>query len=425
VKRRAFRLRRGLAVLTAALGLMLMPALGVVSAAGPSAAATEPSVTEPARVLVLFRASPPHFRGGSDYESGYGDRQGRAARRRLAARLAHAQGLTLVTDWPMPLLGLDCYVMQAPPGRSAAEVASQLSADPAVAWAEPMNLYRGQAAAHNDPLFLLQPAARLWRLADLHEISTGENVRVAEIDSMVDVAHPDLVGQVLLSKNFVDDHPATPERHGTGVAGVIVARADNGQGLVGVAPRARLLALRACWQNGPNSPLALCDSLSLAKALLFAIERHAQVINLSLSGPPTPLLGKLIDAAAARGAVVVGAYDPDLPAGGFPASHPGVIAVADHGPVPASVMLAPGRDIPVPVPGGGWGLADGSSYATAHVSGLVALLRQHGPVSRASLVLASDRRGVRAIDTCASLLRAFGPCTCACARVSNATLQSR
>src|SRR5206468_5692298 len=107
------------------------------------------------------------------------------------------------------------------------------------------------------------------------------------------------------------------------------------------------------------------DSLSLAKALVFAIEHKAEVINLSLSGPPAPLLGKLIDVAGARGAAVVGAYDPDLPAGGFPASHPGVIAVSDSGPAPPSVFLAPGRDIPVTEPGGRWGLADGSSYAAA------------------------------------------------------------
>src|SRR5205823_974050 len=100
--------------------------------------------------------------------------------------------------------------------RSAAEVASELSADPSIAWAEPMNLYRAQAVSHNDPLFPLQPAARLWRLGDLHEISTGQNVRVAEIDSRVDVAHPDLVGQIQLAQDFVPDHPAAAERHGTG-----------------------------------------------------------------------------------------------------------------------------------------------------------------------------------------------------------------
>jgi hypothetical protein len=421
--------RRGLAAAPAALVLMLLVALTGAHAraqtapARPSSARPSPAVAVPlpeaSQILVMLRAAPPHFRAGADYSTGYDDRQGRAARRRLAQRLARARGLTLVTDWPMPLLGVDCYVMQAQPGKPAAEAASELSAEPGVAWAEPMSLYRARAAAPNDPLFPAQPAARLWRLGDLHEISTGRNVRVAEIDTRVDERHPDLAGQIELQADFVRDHPGPAERHGTGIAGVIVARADNGVGIVGVAPAARLLALRACWQVGPGSA-ALCDSLSLAKALEFAIEHKAQVINLSLSGPTAPLLGKLIDVANARGAAVVGAYDPDLPGGGFPASHPGVFAVADAGPAPRSVLLAPGRDIPVPEPGGTWGLADGSSYAAAHVSGLIALLRQRGPVSRASLVPGAEIGGARSIDACASLLRAFGPCACACARASAA-----
>jgi subtilisin family serine protease len=409
-------LAAGLAAL--AIGLAFAPS----TRAGPATKAAAPP--EASQVLVLLRAAPPHFRVGSDYGGGYAD-PGRAARLRLAQRIARARGLTLVTDWPMPMLGVDCYVMQARSAQTAAEVASQLSADPSVAWAEPMSLYSAQGLSRDDPLSQAQPAERLWRLGDLHQIATGQNVRVAEIDTRVDAQHPDLVGQIELQADFVRDHPGPPERHGTGIAGVIVARADNGAGVVGVAPHARLLALRACWQTSPASSAALCDSLSLARALVFAIEHKAQVINLSLSGPPALLLGKLIDVAVARGAVVVGAYDAELPDGGFPASHPGVIAVADAGPAPRSVLLAPGRDIPAPEPGGVWGLATGSSYATAHVTGLVALLRQHGPVSRGSLVLTADRGGPRGIDPCASLLRAFGPCTCACARVAAAAAPGR
>jgi subtilisin family serine protease len=415
VRLRPPRLLQLLAGGLAALAVALSPAWARALDPTPGAAGA------PAQVLVLFRAPPPHFRAGADYGGGYSDLQGRAARERLARQIARQRRLILVTGWPMPLLGLDCYVMQAPPGRSADEVASQLSADPNVAWAEPMNLYRGQSARHADPLFPLQPAATQWRLGDLHEISTGQHVRVAVIDSQVDASHPDLAGQVALQEDFVAGRPAAAaERHGTGVAGVIAARADNGQGIVGVAPRARLMALRACWQE-PRGPAAVCDSLSLAKALVFAIEHRAQVINMSLSGPPTLLLGKLIDAAVTRGAAVVAAYDPALPGGGFPASHPGVIAVSDQPRSVAAVLVAPGRDVPVPEPGGRWGLADGSSFAAAHVSGLLALLRQRGPVTRASLVLAAQQGAARAIDPCASLLRAFGPCACGCARVSVAT----
>ena len=70
-----------------------------------------------------------------------------------------------------------------------------------------------------------------WRLADLHEIATGHNVTVAVIDSMVERNHPDLIGQIILAENFVSDHPASAESHGTGVAGVIAALADTASAL--------------------------------------------------------------------------------------------------------------------------------------------------------------------------------------------------
>ena len=89
----------------------------------------------------------------------------------------------------------------------------------------------------------------------------------------------------------------------------------------------------------------MCDTLSLAKALYFAIGHDAQVINLSLSGPPDPLLGRLIDAALSRGMVVVGALDPNAADGGFPADHPGVVAVSDDPAITIpGALVAPGRE---------------------------------------------------------------------------------
>jgi len=391
--------------------------LGLVGAAlsGPA----RPDPPPPGQqVLVLLRLPPEHFRPDSAYSGSYGDGQGRGARRRIASRLARENGLTLVDDWPMPLVGVDCFIMTVAAGRSPTEVAQRLSRDPAVAWSEPMSVYHAQggAPAAEGRLFRAQPAAREWRLADLHEIATGHDVLVAVIDSMIEETHPDLLGQVRISEDFVPEHPVKAEQHGTGVAGIIAAK---GVGIVGVAPRARLMALRACWQTGPPTSQAttICDSLSLAKALHFAIEHNAQVINLSLSGPPDPLLGRLLDVAVARGAIVVGAYDRAAPDGGFPASHAGVVAVADEAldAPPTGIYSAPGRDVPTTQPGGRWFLVNGSSYAAAHVSGLFAVLRERAPHSRGSSALVLARSGGGAIDTCATLLRASGACDCACA----------
>ena len=245
-------------------------------------------------------------------------------------------------------------------------------------------------------------------MAELHAVATGRGVRVAVIDSMVDASQPDLAGQIMTSQDFVLDHPRTAEQHGTGVAGIIAGIADNHIGIAGVAPHARLMALRACWQEGASG--AVCDSLSLAKALYYAIDHDAQVINLSLSGPQDPLLGRLIDMAIARGAVVVGALDPHAADGGFPADHAGVVAVSDD---PSTslpgVFTAPGRDTPTAQPGGKFAFVSGSSYAAAHVSGLFALLKEHGGRAATPVALITLRPGGGPIDTCASLLRGACP----------------
>lgn len=395
---------------------------GVALILGPGDSARASPAGDPSRqVLVMLRLPPDHVRPGADYAGGYGDGMGRSARRQVVARLARERGLTVVDDWPMPLAGVDCFVLSIPGDGSAIELAASLSREPGVLWSEPMNVYRAQGApsthpaTHNDPLFPVQPAAREWRLAELHKVSTGRNIRIAVIDSMVERTHPDLVGQVDVSRNFVLDHGDASEQHGTNVAGIIAAKADNGLGIAGVAPRARLMALRACWQVNASPGKAattLCDSLSLAKALDFAITHNAQIINLSLSGPPDQLLGKLLDAAELRHIVVVGAFDRDLPGGGFPASHAGVVAVADEawGPPPAGVYSAPGRDVPTTQPGGRWTLVTGSSFAAAHVAGLFALMRERGRPPIGSLTLVAARPGGGVIDACTTVLRDAAHC---------------
>ena len=131
------------------------------------------------RSLVLRPLPPPHFRGRSEYAGSYGDQLGRSARRRLALRIAREEGLALVEAWAMPVVGLDCFIMRVPPGRSAPEVATRISSHGGVAWAEPVAEYRlqGSDAGSADPLFQVQPAARQWGLAELHRLATGRNIR--------------------------------------------------------------------------------------------------------------------------------------------------------------------------------------------------------------------------------------------------------
>ena len=82
------------------------------------------------QVLVLFELPPPHFRADGNYAPGYADAAGNVARRRLATSIARSNGLRLVDDWPLPLLRVDCYVMDVPPSESPEEVAAKLARDP-------------------------------------------------------------------------------------------------------------------------------------------------------------------------------------------------------------------------------------------------------------------------------------------------------
>jgi subtilisin family serine protease len=409
--------------------LAIMMMMMIASAVVPQAFAqgSAPPVAEQAgpRLLVMLRMPPPHAGPGVDYGGGYGDAEGRNARHRIAVRLARKLGGAVVDEWPMPLLGVDCFVFSTPKGGDADAAARRLAADTAVSWSEPEHLYHAQEeATHNDPLYRAQPAAQEWRLADLHRISTGRDVRVAVIDSMIERAHPDLVGRVELVENFVDGRPDPPEVHGTAVAGIIAAQADNHIGIAGIAPDARLMGLRACWQEPGEGAGTVCDSLSLAKALEFAVEHKAQVINMSLSGPSDLLLSRLIGVAQSRGAVVVAAYDRSQTGGGFPASQHGVIAVTDEesGPAPPGVVSAPGREVPTTEPGGRWSVVNGSSFAAAHISGLFALMRQRTPLlqSTSALILAPPGS---VVDACATLLQRHDPCHCECSR-SNAVVAS-
>jgi len=388
---------------------------GTDPTAEPTAAAHE--------VLVMLRLPPLHFRPDAGYVGGYATQSGSAARKRIAEELAAQFKLRIVGNWPMPALGVDCFVMEAPESLPLGPLIERIALDARIESVQAVNLFH--VLAHDDPLYHLQPTAGLWHLDELHRVATGKNVRVAAIDSGVELDHPDLNGRVVLSRNFVDTRGGVAERHGTAVAGIIGARADNSVGIVGVAPGAQLMALRACWQVPADENAAVCSSFTLAKALQFAIDNNAKIINLSLGGPRDRLLERLLAIAASRGAVIVAAADPRFADGGFPASFPGVLAVAadDVHDASETIYLAPGRDIPTTLPGRRWGLVGGSSYAAAQVAGLVALLVDIAPEQSTQQIRESLSTSERSatlprhrtiVDACAAVAKTVGTCACGC-----------
>jgi hypothetical protein len=404
---------------TAALILALAAALALPAGAQEAAAPAgeEHAATAGHAILVMLRMPAPHYRPNARYGGRYDDRAAQAARRRTAAQIARDNGLELVEGWPMPLIGVDCYVMRVPDEQPMEPVIQRVARHPMVAWSQPLNSFEGLAAPalRQDPLYAVQPAASEWRLSELHDVATGRGITIAVIDSKIETGHPDLRGQFASVRDFLVDRPVAAEDHGTGIAGVIGAKSGNGVGIVGIAPGARLMALRACFERKRGGKTSsACDSLTLAKALHFAVERGAEVINMSLSGPPDPLLASLIEIGLDRNISIVTAFDSRRPGGGFPASIPGVISVAEESlpSVPARVYRAPGRDVPTTQPGGRWYLVDGSSFAAAHIAGLLALLREERGTRASSLTLARSPGGV--VDACASLVGTSRDCDCPC-----------
>jgi subtilisin family serine protease len=254
-----------------------------------------------------------------------------------------------------------------------------LAHDRRIKLAEPLQSFDTRTEPYNDPYVGLQRGFQQMDVADAHPWSRGEGVRVAIIDTGADTEHPDLRGNIVAATNFVDsdDRQFRQDRHGTEMAGVIAAVANNREGIVGIAPSARILLFKACWQGRLDADAARCNSFTLARALVAAFDAHAQIVNLSLAGPADPLLSDLIREGLRRGMLFVGAAPADLSADHDGLLHqPGVIEVASSGsqsPL-GTALYAPGSEILTLLPGGHYDFATGDSIATAEVSGVLALL---------------------------------------------------
>ncbi|WP_189170128.1 S8 family serine peptidase [Pilimelia anulata] len=218
-----------------------------------------------------------------------------------------------------------------------------------------------------------------WHLAALrteaaHRLTRGAGVTVAVVDSGVD-RHPDLAANLLPGADLTGagDAAADAEGHGTGMAGVIA-------GPGGVAPLARLLPLRTSAPGRPG------DERPVARAIGYAVDRGARIVNVSRSVGPSRDLARAAAAAAARGVLVVAAAG-NRPADVVvvaPARYPGVLAVGATGPAaaraplsvagPELALTAPGVDVRTTAPGGRYQRLSGTSVAAAVVAGAAALV---------------------------------------------------
>ncbi|OIV37934.1 hypothetical protein BIV57_08325 [Mangrovactinospora gilvigrisea] len=284
-----------------------------------------------------------------------------------------------------------------------------LLADAPSAAASPVPAPTTAATASADPI-----RARQWYLDTLGAPrawtqTRGRGITVAVLDTGVAAANPDLAGSVLPGHDFVTGTagPDNTGRHGTGMAALIAGHGHgpgDAQGVLGVAPQARILPVRVILDDGdhpaktpktPNAPANPLDPVSAG--IRWAVDHGADVINLSLGddGPgahPDSGEDAAIRYALAHGVPVVssagnGGADADRTS--YPAAYPGVIAVAAVTRAGAradfstrrwyTTVAAPGLDVVVPAPDNRYYLAWGTSAAAALVSGTVALIRARHP----------------------------------------------
>lgn len=238
-------------------------------------------------------------------------------------------------------------------------------------------------------------------------VTRGAGVTVAVVDSGVDAANPHLAGAMAGSVGLVPGgSTADEDGHGTAVAGIIAARRISGSGVEGLAPAAKILSVRVF---AGTSDEQVKDGTGptidrLADGIRTAADKHAQIINVSLStATHEPALDAAVNYATARGSLVVAsagnrdatlAFDTTIRNGArYPAGSPGAVGVAAtdaagdvtnatiHGPHVA--LSAPGENVATTSSAGGDCVyatdQPAASFATAYVSAAAALVASAHP----------------------------------------------
>ncbi|RDS65001.1 type VII secretion-associated serine protease mycosin [Streptomyces sp. M7] len=260
--------------------------------------------------------------------------------------------------------------------------------------------------AHADSIRAQQWALEAMHTQEAWRTTKGAGVTVAVLDTGVDDDHPDLAGNVLTGKDMVGFGAERGDRawarHGTAMAGIIAGHGHgegNGDGVLGIAPQAKILPVRVILEDGDSARAKARNTRgnALAEGIRWAADHGADVINLSLgddskSAHPEAGEDEAVQYALSKGAVVVASAGNGGEKGdhiSYPAAYPGVIAATavDRYGTRASfstrrwyaTVSAPGDKVVIADPDRKYYEGWGTSAAAAFVSGAAALIKAAHP----------------------------------------------
>lgn len=262
-------------------------------------------------------------------------------------------------------------------------LAAQLEALPGVAYAEP-NYRRSLLAQPNDPIIPDQWALNNIQAPAAWDITTGDSVVIAVIDTGISGNHPDLKDKIIAGYDFVnnDPEPNDDDGHGTFVSGVIAANTNNSVGIAGVCWGCRILPVKVLGAFGIGSDAAI------ARGIRWAADRGVRVISMSLgSSNDSQVLREAVQYAYQRNVVLIAASGnngTEDNAPNYPAAYPEVLSVsatdsndqvADFSTTGEFLDLAaPGVEVVGLGRGESYLVASGTSMACPHVAGAAGLL---------------------------------------------------
>ena len=246
----------------------------------------------------------------------------------------------------------------------------------------PLDSKKDSLIKPNDPFFDKQWALSNLNLSDLWNMTAGNSdVVVAILDTGIDATHEDLRDRVIAEVNFTNSPSENDiNGHGTHVAGIICAAANNGVGVTGLVPDCKILNVKVADDYG------FCVEPAVARGIVWSVDNGANIINISLEiRNPSASLEQAVNYAWQHGVLIIAAAgNQGNQSAVYPARYDNCIAVAavrpDNTLAPLSNygdwvdMAAPGFNIYSTLPGNNYGYETGTSFAAAYVSAFAAML---------------------------------------------------